>query len=101
MNFILDYVIVSCLFNLVYYSFDLETYICNYVKSIQDVMMKEMERRDPFHPFLKNLKNRPDILEVRKELDKFPIQKLIRDLIFFPINFIILCCIMFDKMIKK
>jgi len=97
---ILNFIIVSCIFNLPYYWFNWEEKLIEYVQGLQDTMIREMERRDPFHPFLKELKGRP-IESVRKELDTKPVLKLIRDMVFFPLNLTLMLFILIDKVKKK
>lgn len=99
-NFLVNFIILSCLFNIPYYWFNWEETMQEYVEKLQKSMIEEMERRDPFHPFLKDLHSKP-IGDIYKNLDNKPILKLIRDMLFFPINFILMALITVDKLMKS
>jgi len=101
LDFFLNYFIASCIFNFIYYIFDLETCVYTYIQKLDNFIIKEMERKDPFHPFLKYLKTRQDYNKVRTALYKKPILKVTLDLIYFPITLTILICIFFVKLTMK
>ena len=99
-EFFVNFIIVSCLFNIPYYWFNWEEKTLKYIKEVQESMIKEMERRDPFHPLLKDLRSRP-LGEIHKDLENKPLLKLIRDMLFFPINLVLMVIIVIDKLVKK
>ena len=95
-DLMLNFLILSCIFNIPYYWFNWEEKIIKHVQGLQDTMIREMERRDPSHPFLKELRNRP-VESIRRDLDSKPVLKLIRDMIFFPLNLVLMFFIVIEN----
>ena len=99
-NLLINYIIISCIFNLVYYWFNLEDQVIKHVREFQDDLIRELERRDPFHPFLKKLRDR-SLQDMRSDIDNQPLFRLMRDILLFPLNLLLILLIMFDKDKKK
>lgn len=97
---LLDYLICSCIFNLIYYFFNINLKVKEYLLESYKNMIREMERHDPFHPLLKDLKY--NLIQFDKHSRNDPSHlTILKDLIFFPFNIVIILFIIFDKIITK
>lgn len=97
--FILNYLIVSCVFNLFYYLFNGRNRIQQYIYTTVDLMLKEIEKRDPLNPLVKDLKYQ--MLHIfDNPIANEPFIRLFGDLLFFPVNLILILVIIID-MIRK
>lgn len=95
---ILNYVIVSCIFNVFYYYFNCSDKINKYVNNNIDRMVREIEKRDPFNPFIKDLKKKKT--ENSQSQLSIPF-KIFSDLIFFPFNLLIMVFLFLDYLGRK
>jgi len=99
-SLLLDYIILSCLFNIPYFWFNWEDHIFEHIKKTYETTILDLQHRDPFNPRLKELLS-IDLDEMRDNGDKLPILKLIWCLVFFPINLTFLIFIILDLLRKK
>ena len=88
-TFLLDYVILSCVFNFFYYSFNWSSQIKQYLSKRRDSYIQELEKENPNDPFLDYLKEESTI---KNQIDysKGYLLKLVKDIVLFPINALIL-----------
>lgn len=97
--FTLNYLIIACVFNFFYYWFNGRHHIQQYIYKTIDVMLRELEKRDPLNPLSNDL--RAQMSEIfNNSLANEPFFRLFGDLLFFPVNLILIFVIIVD-MVRK
>jgi len=100
-DLLVNYLIVSCVFNIPYYYFNLEDKVFQHIRETFYAIIKEMERKNPYDPRIREILDNYDIDATIKDLKSKPVIKLVSDMVFFPFNLMVLTFILFDKMIKR
>jgi len=100
-DLLLNYIILSCAFNIPYYYLNGEEKVFEHIREIFNTLLEELERRNPFDPRIREIKDDYDLDATIADLKTKPVLKLIGDLIFFPFNLLILTYILFDKIRKR
>jgi len=101
LSFFIDYIILSCLFNLAYTLFEGDKMITEYISLTQNKMISDLKEKEPSHSLLKELLDSQRSFNQAVEADTPFLLKLIRDLIFFPLNLLVISIIILDKLTKK
>ena len=100
-SFLVDYIILSCLFNIPYYGFDCENKVTSYVDTLRKKMIEEIEKKDPKNKILQELKESQFLFNQNRATDTLITMKLIKDLIVFPLNLLVICIIILSKLSEK
>jgi len=79
----------------------MEEKVFEYLKDSFYTVIEELKRRNPYDPRIREILDDTDLDEIKKKIDTKPVLKLVRDLMFFPLNLLILIFILVDKIGKR
>ena len=98
-TFLLNYLIISCVFNFFYYWFNVRSHIHKYILDTINFMLGELEKRDPLNPLIKDLKSQTSEI-LNSTVITEPFFRLFGDLLFFPVN-LLLTLIIIVNLVRK
>ena len=101
LSFFINYIILSCLFNLSYYFFDGENWIDDYISTTQNKMISDLKENNLNTRLLQELLRSQSIYTQANKSDTPAFLKMMIDLIFFPLNLLVIGIIIIDKLSEK
>jgi len=101
LNFTINYIIASCLFNIPFYWFDLEKKMLGIIQSERDTVIQDLRAEDPNHPTLDSILSMGSTEDILNERAKHPTSNLFKNLIFFPVYLIFYIIIIIGRFTKK